>query len=504
MSQGTTPGGGGPDGPVTRGYTDRPTAEKSPPGGNRTLTRGNRVPSFRSLPAVSGPSEGPAIVALAAEAGLVLDPWESDVLNDASGRVDGRWSASKVGLIVPRQNGKGAVLTARMLAGLFLFGERLQIATSHEVKSNLETFSRLVSYIEDTPKLMAQVKAIGRRNGQEQIEMLGGARVRFMARSRKSGRSFSADAIYLDEAFELSPEDVAALIPTASAGADPQIWFASTAPDAHSEVLRQVQTAGRDGSDPSLAYAEWCAADDAEPDDPTAIAAANPSLGIRLDLRWILETERGILSEVDFLRERLGVSRANAAGETVIDMDRWADCEDPTSQPVGPLVLAVDIAPKSRDAAIVIAGLRRDGRLHVELVDARPGADWVVARTADLVAKHDDIAQVAVDERTPVRSLPGNLAAAGVDEEKITLVDTDGMIDACDRFYTAVVDGQLRHLPNLDLDDALRAASQRDLGDAWAWSRRKSAGTIAPLVAATLATWTVVQEPEVELTPFFV
>ena len=37
-------------------------------------------------------------------------------------RADGNWSAFEVGVNVPRQNGKGGIIEARELAGLFLLG----------------------------------------------------------------------------------------------------------------------------------------------------------------------------------------------------------------------------------------------------------------------------------------------------------------------------------------------------------------------------------------------
>lgn len=65
-------------------------------------------------------SAGDDAVDLAAVAGLHLDPWQQHVLRGALGeRVDGRWKAFEVGLIVPRQNGKGSILEARELAGMF-------------------------------------------------------------------------------------------------------------------------------------------------------------------------------------------------------------------------------------------------------------------------------------------------------------------------------------------------------------------------------------------------
>ena len=64
-------------------------------------------------------STGPDAIELAALAGLHLDPWQQLVLTHSLGeRPDGKWAAFEVGLVVPRQNGKGSILEARELAGL--------------------------------------------------------------------------------------------------------------------------------------------------------------------------------------------------------------------------------------------------------------------------------------------------------------------------------------------------------------------------------------------------
>lgn len=448
---------------------------------------GSRSPSFRSVPD-SAVSDGEKAVKLAAGAGLDLDPWQADFLVDALGRTsDGGWSATEVGLIVPRQNGKGAILEARMLAGLFLFGEQLGVYTSHEVKSSQEIFRRLVGLIESTPELSDQVDAVRWANGQEAIELKSGARVRFIARSRKSGRGFSADAVYFDEAFELSSDIVAAAVPTLSAVDRPQIWYVSSAPHAHSEVLRQVQTRGREGSDPSLAYTEWCASDSVESDDPDAVATANPALGIRLTLDFTAK-ERGVLDDESFRRERLGISVDYAAASSVIDLVTWQELADPTSQPVGQIFLAIDVSPDRGDAAVAVAGKRRDDFFHVELVEARKGVGWVAGRVADLLAAHDDLAEVVVDGRGPGAALIPDLFAAGVSEELLTIVGPGDMANACGIFFDHVAESRLRYLANPDLDEALRAASQRPLGDAWAWSRRRGGpGRPSPLLSVSLS-----------------
>ena len=74
-------------------------------------------------------------------AGLFLDDWQQFVLRHALGeRADGKWAAQTVGLTVGRQNGKGSILEARELAGLFLLGEQLIIHTAHLQKTATQHF----------------------------------------------------------------------------------------------------------------------------------------------------------------------------------------------------------------------------------------------------------------------------------------------------------------------------------------------------------------------------
>src|SRR5690606_22186634 len=80
---------------------------------------GTREPRYRSVPRVRN-GLGEAAVVLAALAGLVRDPWQAHVLDGTlRPRPSGRWASFEVGLVVPRQNGKGSILEARELHGLF-------------------------------------------------------------------------------------------------------------------------------------------------------------------------------------------------------------------------------------------------------------------------------------------------------------------------------------------------------------------------------------------------
>ena len=77
-------------------------------------------------------------------------------------------------LLVARQSGKTHLARIRILAGLFVFGEKNIVAMSSNRGMALDTFRKVVEVIEDNPSLMAQVKQIRVANGQESVELLSG------------------------------------------------------------------------------------------------------------------------------------------------------------------------------------------------------------------------------------------------------------------------------------------------------------------------------------------
>lgn len=94
--------------------------------------RGFQIPRVHSVPKYASTS-GDEAIELCAMAGLHLDEWQQLVLRDSLGEtVDGKWAAFEVALVVPRQNGKGSLLEARELAGLFLLEEELILHSAHE------------------------------------------------------------------------------------------------------------------------------------------------------------------------------------------------------------------------------------------------------------------------------------------------------------------------------------------------------------------------------------
>lgn len=463
---------------------------------------GAQHPRLLSLPEFDS-STGEEAVEVAAMAGLHLDPWQQFVLANAMGeKTDAKghtkWAAFEVGVEVARQNGKGGLLEARELAGLFLLGERLIIHSAHEFATSLEAFRRLLFLIEETPDFSRRVKRVSRTNGDQGIELIGGQRIRFKTRTKGGGRGFSADCLVLDEAMVIPEAMHGALLPTLSARPNPQVWYTGSAVDQesmeHGYVFARVRDRAVKGGDPALAYFGW-SADAATPDDVDeamvrnhdAWAAANPGLGIRISLEHV-EREQRSMDPRTFAVERLGVGdwpSPDVLKNQGLDADKWQKLADRASVIVGAKSFAFDVKPDRSGAAICVAGRREDGLPHVEVVEFRRGTAWLVDRLVELKAAHKPVA-VVCDQASPAMSFVTELGYAGVDVRTTTASE---QAQACGGLYDAVDQGALRHLGTPELLAAVRGAVKRPLGDSWAWSRKSSAVDITPLVAGTLALW---------------
>jgi hypothetical protein len=458
--------------------------------------RGEQQPRLWHVPEHVS-SAGEEAVELAARAGLHLDPWEQFVLDGALGeRPDGKWAAWEVGLNVPRQNGKGAVLEARELAGPILFGEKLLIHSAHEQATSSEHFLRLLALFEEAEFTSRMLRPI-RGKGSEAILFKNGARILFKTRTGGGGRGLSGDFVGLDEAMILPEATTSALVPTMAArsiSGNPQLWYSGSAVDQttmdHGVVFARVRERGMAG-EPRLAYFEWSA--DAENPaqvsdemraDPFVWAQANPGLGIRISAEHV-GAEAGALGQRAFAVERLGVgdwpATDGTAGQVISDA-AWAARLDLSAKSAEPLGLALDVNPERTWAAIGAA----DGNRFVKVLEHRAGTGWLVDRAVALAEQFS--VPVFVDEKGPAASFIGDLEEAGVRVER---VNGQEYAQACGEFYDGVDQGTMSHEGSPELTAAVKGAVKRPLGDAWAWSRKNSGVDITPLVSCTLVLWGV-------------
>lgn len=478
---------------------------------------GVRSPQVKNVPHYVT-SAGDEAIKLAATAGLVLDGWQGDFLADSLGETAaGIWSAFECGLVVSRQNGKGSVLEARVLAGLLLFGERVILWSAHETKTAFEAFRRCEELFTSDPELKKLVKSVHRSNGNEGIELRNGARLRFVARTKGSGRGFSADLVILDEAYALTAEQMSALIPTLSSRRNPQIWYTSSPPldGLTGDQLFALRTRATRG-DASLCWYDYGLAtvslddiDTIDLADEDLWAETNPSMGmVRANGSQgispaFITREHATMPPVDFARERLGVwPRQITSGAGVIDPKVWESLADPQTRPTD-IAFAVDINPARTHAAIVAVGLRPGDdpeRYQMAVIDYRPGTDWVPRRLAELKTKWNPVG-IGLDTKGPGGSLLLDMDKLGIkpDEDPERMVRGSLVVPTAPQiaqgfglFVDAVRQNLLWHSNDPVLNQALAGAVTRPLSGGTTWDRGKAGSDICPLVAATVAYWTFV------------
>ena len=455
----------------------------------QSVRLGAQRPRFQHLPPEKAASSGQEAIDLAASAGLHLDDWQQWVLRESlAERADGRWCAFEVGLILPRQNGKNAILEALELAAIYLFGERLVVHSAHRFDTATEHFLRMKELIQGTPDLDRQVAPNGfvTANGKEAIKFRNGARIKFIARSKAGGRGFTGDRIILDEAYDLSAKAIGAMMPTLSTRPNAQVWYTSSAPMATSQVLHSVRNRGH-AADPGdrLFFAEWAADPNADPGDVAQWYAANPAMGIRISEEYVHNEFRAMREmPEEFARERLGVPDDVDGGLLVFPLDLWVSLEDRsyTFSASVPVCVGLDVSVDGSWSTVAAVQVDRAGVPHLE-VDQQRGTAWLAARCRDIMAKRPGTT-ISVAGNGPVAALVPSLRAAGVQVAEVAGVDVGRAASA---FVDAVTNRKLRHLGNSSMQNAISGAAKRQTGDTWQFGRASSTADITPLVAATLA-----------------
>lgn len=447
-------------------------------------------------------SAAPEVIELAESAGLYLDEWQRYVLTHGLGhQVNEQWTARKVSVWVPRQNGKGAIIEALELAWLFLFDEELIVHSAHQHRTSQKAYLRLEKLIRNTPDLHRRVRQYRQANGEQQIELYDGRMLQYTTRSRTAVRGFSAPKLVLDEAQELNSEQMAAMLPTVSAMPNWQVWFFGTPPDDPAAWVYGLKDDGEAGA-PRLAHFDWgLDLDPDDPDDAATIAdlesayASNPALGIRITAETVEDEQKPSGLGTEYPKERLGVWKPRAAGGSkTIPAALWKDLADPGAERPADVAFALHVNLDRTRAAIAYAGRRGDGHLQVAMVDWRAGTGWVVERLVELKERWKPVA-VAVDTRS--EGLLLDLEKAGItvpeDPEEPARGDlaiptaTDTAAAYAMFVDTARAEG-LRHADDAPVNTALAQAKTRQLAGGSTWDHR-GPGEAGPLKAVTLALW---------------
>lgn len=471
---------------------------------------GDQRPRLESRPDSVG-SWGELAVDFATACGMKLEDWQEYVLwawHDIDG--DGRWAASECGLLVSRQNGKSEILVAYDLARLFLFPtedkrRRTVLHTAHELKTATETFEKLSGIVQANDRLMELVDHVYTANGKEAIVLkrrpgqLLGDRVRFVARSKKSGRGFAATDIVYDEAQELPASARKALTYTQSTIPNRQELYVGTVPSEENdgEVFEGVRDRGRRGA-ARTAWQEWSPEGAEDPkraskidvNDPAVWRQAVPAMGSWIEPETVAEQVARATDRDELLQERFAVwpNRPEEVAESLseLDLQTWIDAagQFPVDGTAPGAVIAIALS-QGGGSATVAAARRVDGdRIAVEHKKTAAGTLWVAAYVKKLKADLGD-ALVVLDAKNATAVIAA-LTGAGV---KFLAMNVHEVTAAHQLFIEHSNARMVVHRDQPEVTASLQFAAVRTTragGQTWEPSDSKK-----PITQAQAVTWAV-------------
>lgn len=485
------------------------------------------------------PTLGPAVARVMTALGTSPMPWQRYML-DLAGEVNpavGVLGYGRVGLSVMRQMGKTAlafgVITHRALAWP---RQRSIYSAQNGVAAEARWREEYLPLVEASP--FAESMKGRKSRGSFGADWANGSVSNLASSGESSGHGPPLDLGFIDELFsQHDNRQEQAMSPAMLTRAMSQLWWASAGGTELSVPLNEKREAGREIVEefwreferngwrregilwPSTLYAEWSAPTNERgqliaPRDDEATWLANmpavcpaPPCQCDPDRVWHHTTTvakiRGELegfrkTPEEFDRAFLNITRKSTPPpDPNVPLAEWPGCVDVRSRRGPEVAFAADLTPRRDHAAIGVYSIRPDGVGHIEVIDERPGWEWVVAAFLRLRELWNPIA-FGLDVKGPGAALLERLEDAGIarpadpdrpKRSELYIPTTAEVALACGDITDDVRTGKVRHIDQAPLTTAIEGTQSRPLGGdgGFAWARRNSTSNIAPWCAVTLA-----------------
>ena len=435
---------------------------------------------------------------------------------------DNSYAALTICIAKPRQNGKSFAARFYAVWMAAIEGKRV-LFSAHHGKTVRKMFKEMRNFVEGTPDFAELLLPGGRgvyaAAGSEGIYFMNedgtdGGCIEFYTRTNSAARGETYHVIVVDEAQELTDEQLEALKPTTFAASDlededidgvpadaddPQMIYLGTPPNAKcpGTVFKRCHDDSHAGTS-ACWWMEWAV--EAVPDmtDVDAVVElvymTNPAMGYRIKESTMREAI-GTMRADGFARECLGWWSMTASAVMPITAVRWAACRiEPDSIPGyedGIACAAVKFAPDGSSGSLAIAVNPDDGRPPYVQVIAHRSMGAGVGWFADWAAEREEsLAQVVVDGKAYAGALVERLKDVGLADGQIVTPGSSDVAKACSMLVDAVESGRLSHGGQEALDDSATHSAKRKIGSGGGYGFEGVGDTDATLVeACALALW---------------
>ena len=449
------------------------------------------APTFATRRRLERLSFGDRLGRIAAEMGQPFMPWQQFVADVGCELLpSGLPAYREIVVTVPRQSGKTSLFFAWLVDRSVGWPvEQRSVFTAQTGKDARDKWlDELIPALRRS-SLDDQVRRVSLANGNEAIHWHSGSIIRLLSTSQSSGHSKTLDLAVMDEIWaDTDDRREQGLRPALITRPDAQLLVCSTAGTVESVVLNRKRQMGRAAvaadAGRGVAYFEWSAPDDWDPDDDESYFSFMPALCPDPPCRcgevdgWAhtmtleaIRLERQAMEPMEF--QRAYGNRTTASSDAFIPAESWARVVSADVAPVGELRFGFDVDENLSAAAICVS----DGRV-CEVVDHRPGTGWVIARCNELSEEHG--APIIVDGSGPA-------AAFAPEIRRVKKRSRVQVMDACAQLFDAIKEQRVSFRAHPSFDRAVAGLGRRQSGDRWIFSRKASSEDITPLMAATLA-----------------
>lgn len=417
------------------------------------------------------------------EMGIGFDEWQR-----GAGRLilaktkDGKYAATVggVGMSLPRQVGKTYLIGALVFALCVDNPGLTVIWTAHHSRTAGETFLAMQSMAR-RKKIAPYVRKVYTAANSEEVRFVNGSRILFGARERGFGRGFAGvDILVCDEGQILTDRALDNMLATMNTAPNALPLFMGTPPTPAdpSESFERMRADALSGESDDVAWIECGAPAGSDPHSPKTWAVANPSYPHRTPDSSMLRLQKKLKAE-SWLREGLGIWDDDTH---VGILPRWLQLGSEAASKRKPAALGI---AANLDGTFLTLGSASGGkRRHLKVIMRVlfEEQDRLIAKAVRLQGRHG--CSMALDEKGPATTLVPKLEDAGAN---VDVYGLDEWIQACSDIRTAVTGGDVEHGNQSELNDQVRDAGWRTVGDRQVFARK--ACDIDSLEAVTWANY---------------
>ena len=440
-------------------------------------------------------TDGQTAVDLYELTGRTAMPWQKALIYDILAKDgSGLWVHSRFGYSVPRRNGKGEVIVMRELYGLAV-GEKI-LHTAHLVNTAHSGWERTKQLLDTLGIPYNAIKA----KGQEEIRLEQGGEIHFRTRTETGALGEGFDLVIIDEAQEYQARHQTALKYVVSASKNPQTIMLGTPPTAVSAgtVFKDFRRTVLAGESQNAGWAEWSVGDLSDIHDRELWYETNPSLGITVPERNIVD-ELGTTDDerIDFNIQRLGLwlrySQASAISRTAWDAVKI----DRMPALTGKLSVGIKYNVDGTTVTVAVSAKMADSGVFVEVYGRKPvrdGTGWILAF---LNAIKGATGYVVIDGRNGTELLKKDMADSRL--KAPIVASTAIVIEANQGFETAIYKNEVKHMEQASLTAVVSNIEHRAIGSTGGFGYKVMQNELdVTLIEATaLAHWGAVNYKEI-------